>query len=519
MNRLLLEYRCAADLGAVARLRDLVKQVLSSTVDEISMHHKMLLCLSEEVTNIVRHARPEASEISVRFQQSAQSWELNVSHNGGYYKPDLDNFEILEEIDPEAESGRGLALMHASCDHIEYLKHDESEDNGVIFSWSINRLTDRIRILLVEDEASVRRLYMHYLSESFEVLEAGNGKEAIQLLNSARVDLVLSDINMPDMDGLTLRSEIIRNPDYELVPFIFLTASEADEMQARAASLGIDGYLLKPVAKAHLLAHVERVLRRSNQITNSVASRINRKISQSLAMRAPQEMPHWSMILKTRDTGAGGGDLLVSHPVGESYIVALMDTMGHDETAKFFSYAYGGFVSGMMRAASNTGIKSHELLQNISEMAYDDELLSSVTLTGVVLQLGPEGRVNLACAAHPPPLLVSAQSMNALPAEGILPGLLPGIEYTSVQVDVKKGERIALYTDGLVESAADNQAREYLENQMMSVIKDTLDLPIDRAARLVMQRFDEISGTPPADDVTFILLEPNFRSLEAYHAR
>ena len=519
MNRLLLEYHCAAELGAVARLRDLVKQVISSTVDEISMHHKMLLCLSEAVTNIIRHARPEASEIAVRFQQSAQSWELNVSHNGGYYQPALDNFEILEQIDPEAESGRGLALMHASCDLIQYLERDESEDNRVIFSWPINRLSDRTRILLVEDEASVRRLYLHYLSESFEVLEAANGKEAIQLLNNTRVDLVLSDINMPDMDGLTLRSEIIRNPDYELVPFIFLTASEADEMQARAASLGIDGYLLKPVSKADLLAHVERVLRRSHQITNSVAARINRKISQSFSMRAPQEIPHWSMVLKTRDTGTGGGDLLVSHPVGESYIVALMDTMGHDETAKFFSYAYGGFVSGMMRAATNTEIKSHELLQHISEMACDDELLSRVTLTGIVLQLGPRGRVNIACAAHPPPLLISDKAMIALPVEGILPGLLPGIEYTSLQVDVKPGERIALYTDGLVESAADNQSREYLEKQMMSVIKDTIDLPIDRAARLVMQRFDEISDTPPADDVTFILLEPEFHSLEANDAR
>ena len=82
MNRLLLEYRCAAELSAVAHLRDLVKQVLSSTVDDISLHHKMLLCLSEAATNIVRHARPEALEISVRFQQSAQSWELGVSHNG-----------------------------------------------------------------------------------------------------------------------------------------------------------------------------------------------------------------------------------------------------------------------------------------------------------------------------------------------------------------------------------------------------------------------------------------------------
>ena len=365
----------------------------------------------------------------------------------------------------------------------------------------------------------MRNLYKHYLSESFDVLEAQDGKQAMEVLTNSRVDLVLSDIHMPDMDGLTLRTEINRNPDCELIPFVFLTASEESEMQERAGSLGIDGYLLKPVKKTSLIAHVERVLRRSHQITNSVAARINRKISQSFSMKIPEKIPHWKMILQTRDTGAGGGDLLLSRAVGDSCLVALMDTMGHDETAKFFSYAYGGFVSGLMRAAENSKIESHELLQHISEMAYDDELLSKVTLTGVVFKLGPEGRLNLACAAHPPPLLISAESMKTLPVEGILPGLLPGIEYTPVQVEVKRGERIAIYTDGLVESAPDIQSREYLENQMMLVIRDTIELPIDRAARLIMQKFDEISGTPPSDDVTFILLEPEFHSSEADHAR
>jgi sigma-B regulation protein RsbU (phosphoserine phosphatase) len=519
MNRLLLEYRCAAELQAAARLRNLVKQVLSSTVHETTLHHKILLCLSETVTNIVRHSLPEASQISIRFQQSLQNWELQVSHNGGYYNPDADHAELLSQVQAEAESGRGLGLMQACCEHIQYIESDKAEQNRIVFSWPINRQTDRARVLLVEDQASVRNLYKHYLSESFDVLEARDGKQAMEVLTNSRVDLVLSDIHMPDMDGLTLRTEINRNPDCELTPFVFLTASEEGEMQARAASLGIDGYLLKPVNKTSLVAHVERVLRRSHQITKNVAARINRKISQSFSMKIPKKTPHWKMILQTRDTGAGGGDLLLSRTVGDSCLVALMDTMGHDETAKFFSYAYGGFVSGLMRAAENSEIESHELLQHISEMAYDDELLSKVTLTGVVFKLGPQGRLNLACAAHPPPLLISAQSMKALPVEGILPGLLPGIEYTPVQVEVKRGERIAIYTDGLVESAPDKQSREYLENQMMSVIEDTIDLPIDRAARLIMQKFDEISGTPPRDDVTFILLEPDFCSSETDHAR
>ena len=53
---------------------------------------------------------------------------------------------------------------------------------------------------------------------------------------------------------------------------------------------------------------------------------------------------------------------------------------------------------------------------------------------------------------------------------------------------------------------------------MLSIIKDTINLPVDRASMLIMQKFDEIAGTPPRDDTTFILLEPDFSPTGASHA-
>jgi len=518
VDRLLIEYHCKAELEAAGQLRKIFNQVLSSTVHEKNLHHKILLCLSEAITNIVRHGQPKASGISIRFQQIDQTWALKVADNGGAYDPNQAKYQNLSEMHQEAESGRGISLMHASCNHINYVKGNKNEDNLTIFSWPVNQQTDRARILLVEDEASVRTLYQNYLKESYEVFVARDGKEAIEVLSNFTVDLVLSDINMPTMDGLALRSEIIRKPECELTPFVFITASEEDEIQARATSLGIDDYILKPVNKENLISHIERVLQRNHQLINKVAARINRKISQSFAVSIPKHLPHWKIAVSRRDTGAGGGDLLLSHSNPGSSLITLIDTMGHDETAKFFSYAYGGFISGMMRTTNSLEIKCHELLQHISEMAYDDELLSKATLTGIVLKLDPEGILTMACAAHPKPLLITSLSVKTIPVEGVLPGLLPGIEYSPIQIRVKQGERIAIYTDGLVESAPDNQSRENLENQMLSIIKDTINLPVDRASMLIMQKFDEIAGTPPRDDTTFILLEPDFSPTGASHA-
>lgn len=519
MNRLLLDYQCPVELEAAAQLRKILRQVLASSVREKQLHHKILLCLSEIVTNIARHGQPLASRISVRFEQTQQHWELRICDNGGRFDPAEHETGELSQLLQDLEGGRGIALVRASCDRLDYVAGDEGRDNLAVCSWQNNLQANRTSILVVEDEGSSRQLYAHYLSESYEVYQACNGEEAMQVLAGTAIDLVLSDINMPGMDGLNLRLAIDQNPEFELIPFVFVTASEDDQLCDRASSLGIDDYLVKPVNKENLVNRIERVLQRSRQVLEQVSNRINRKISEAYTRIDPEKLPHWTISVNRRGTGAGGGDLLLSQPVAEGSLVALIDTMGHDETAKFFSYAYGGFMSGSMLADPDRGISGHELLRRLSKTAYDDNLLSKVTLTGITCELGPRGTVTMASAGHPQPLLVAPGSLRPIPVEGVLPGLLPDIEYVPVKVSVKPGERIAIYTDGLVESATDNQARARLEQAVMAAIRDTINLPIDRAAKFIMQTFDEIAGTPPADDTTFLLLEPDFYPTEVSHAR
>jgi len=507
MDRLLIDYKCEVNLEATRGLRKLFEQVLLSTISDKTLNNQILLCLSETITNIVIHGQPRASKIVSRLQQLSQSWVMTISDDAGFFDLTSVNHGELFGNDNNLENGRGLSLIKASCRHIEYDTDIQSE-NRLVFSWPINQQTDRSRILLVEDELSVRSLYESYLDDSYEVYSAKNGKEALEKLKHHAVDLVLSDINMPELDGLSLRSELIQKPEYELTPFVFLTASEKDELRARATSLGIDDYIIKPVTRDDLITHIERVLHRSNQIVKKITTRFNRKISQSFTPRIPDKLNHWNIAVSRRDSGIGGGDLLLLQPDENSSLVALIDTMGHDECAKFFSYAYGGFISGMMRTVPNTGLDCRELLQNISKMAYNDDLLSKSTLTGIIFNLASEGKITMVSAAHPQPLLISGDSIKTIEVEGILPGLLPEVEYEPVQINLQAGERIAFYTDGLFESAADEASRKYLEQQILATIKRTIDDPIDRASRLVMKRFDEIAGKPPMDDTTFLLLEP-----------
>ena len=332
----------------------------------------------------------------------------------------------------------------------------------------------------------------------------------MQVLRQSRVDLVLSDIAMPEMDGLSLRAELNKDPDCQLIPFVFLTASEDVDLCGRAASLGIDDYLVKPVARENLLRCVERVMQRNRQVRRQLTGRIEHKISNSYRTADPEVLPHWRIAIKRRGTGTGGGDILLSQVLADSSLLALIDTMGHDETSKFFSYAYGGYLSGLMNTARDARLDCQEVLRRLSQTAYDDKLLSRTTLTGITLELGPGGQASLACAAHPQPWLVTPGAIASIPVEGVLPGLLPDCDYSPVSISLDPGDRIAIYTDGLIESAADNRSRASLRDAMLEAIRETLNMPIDRAARFIIQLFDDIAGSPPRDDTTFVLLEPDF---------
>ena len=81
-------------------------------------------------------------------------------------------------------------------------------------------------------------------------------------------------------------------------------------------------------------------------------------------------------------------------------------------------------------------------------------------------------------------------------------------EYASTTLTLHPGERIALFTDGLFESAPSEAQRKHLEEQIRFSLHDTLRLPIEQAIEQVMTIFDQIAGTPPNDDTLLLLLEP-----------
>jgi two-component system, chemotaxis family, chemotaxis protein CheY len=119
-------------------------------------------------------------------------------------------------------------------------------------------------ILVVDDSATTRSLVASYLTdwEGVEVVEAASGFEALRVLPARRVDLIVTDINMPDINGLELISFVRANPNYRRIPVIIITTENSAEDRKRGLDLGASDYLVKPFRAADLRLAVEAALGR-----------------------------------------------------------------------------------------------------------------------------------------------------------------------------------------------------------------------------------------------------------------
>ncbi len=121
-------------------------------------------------------------------------------------------------------------------------------------------------ILYVEDNPDNRLLVKRILlSEDYALLEATDAMDALNVLRTARPDLILMDINMPDMDGYTLTAKIKSLPGFEHVPILALTANVMRGDREKTLEAGCDGYIQKPLDIEQLTREVERFIsRRAN---------------------------------------------------------------------------------------------------------------------------------------------------------------------------------------------------------------------------------------------------------------
>lgn len=117
-----------------------------------------------------------------------------------------------------------------------------------------------MKILVCEDDVMTQKAIEHKLnSENFDVVKAADGEEAVNVLENNNIDLIITDLHMPKLDGLELIN-YVRNEKNKNIPIIMLTRVGVEETVLRAFELGADDYVTKPFSPNELILRVKKVL-------------------------------------------------------------------------------------------------------------------------------------------------------------------------------------------------------------------------------------------------------------------
>ncbi|HRI45998.1 MAG TPA: response regulator [Ignavibacteriaceae bacterium] len=116
-------------------------------------------------------------------------------------------------------------------------------------------------IMTVDDSASVRQMVSFTLREAgYDVLEASDGRDALNKLNGVKVNMIVTDLNMPNMDGIELIRNVRASGDNKFVPIIMLTTESQNEKKVEGKTAGATGWIVKPFKQEQLLAVIKKVL-------------------------------------------------------------------------------------------------------------------------------------------------------------------------------------------------------------------------------------------------------------------
>ncbi|MBP3956733.1 response regulator [Gemmata sp. G18] len=115
--------------------------------------------------------------------------------------------------------------------------------------------------LIIDDSLTFRQMVVMALTDAkFTVIEACNGQDALDKLKGARVDIIISDVNMPVMDGITFVKTARAQPQLKKTPILMLTTESQPEMKQQGKAAGATGWIVKPFKAAHLIQVVSDLL-------------------------------------------------------------------------------------------------------------------------------------------------------------------------------------------------------------------------------------------------------------------
>jgi len=369
------------------------------------------------------------------------------------------------------------------------------------------------KILLVDDSPFMLMLLASSFEKGgFKAIKASSAQEALTILEKEQPDIILSDYEMPGMNGFAFRRSLLKNPATKDIPFAFLTSHQDNDLVMKGldellAVDFIDKETPLPVIISkldNLVATVRQKQALSVEELRKAAEAINVK---SVPAKRPSvkgfEIDFWHQPYH----GHPGGDFIDFIRVSERYTFAVLgDVMGKKWTAWFFTFSFLSYI----RAAVRFCVLEEEygpahILRKINEVICQDEVLKDV-LAGLSLLLIDEETATVVYAgAGDLPLLyykAADDTVTSITTSGLLLGLFNTAVYDAQIITMDAGDHLLIFSDGIIDFEENNKRKSdyalFMKN-MHPFFKMTNSFT---AINNYLQQ--QLGGTRQADDCSII---------------
>lgn len=363
------------------------------------------------------------------------------------------------------------------------------------------------RLLVVDDEPMNRMVLQGVLGKAgYTVLHAANGREAVQVASTERLDLILLDVMMPGESGFDVCRKLKAMPATSHVPVIFVTCLGEISDKLAGLETGAVDYITKPFVAQEVVARVRAHMdfsSRQGAIIEAQASRLGQvQAAQQSLLVNPQNLPEARFAVHFLPVLEAGGDFYDVCPLGgEACAYLVADVSGHDLGASFITSS----LKALFRQHAQPGKEPADILAEMNRIlcAITPE---EVYLTAACLRLDrAAGRFAVACAGHPPVLARLAGRVAWLELRALPLGLFEDAEFEQQEGAAAPGERFYLYTDGLAENSGMYATSQDFRQRMEHSAECCAELPLEGAVERLVQDLD--SGAGAVDDVLVLGVE------------
>ena len=325
------------------------------------------------------------------------------------------------------------------------------------------------KILLVDDNPLVLEMMGRALSrEGFTCLKANSAAQAMQLLQKDVPDIILSDYDMPEMNGFEFRQLLMTKPEFKNIPFMFLTSMNNAELMLQGMNMEAIDYIIKDVPVPVIVSKITNVLNAIREQHERSISELSRaavalhlnSVPQKKMLIPGYQLDFWHKPFQNYP----GGDFIDFIKIDERYtFVVLGDVMGKKWGAWFFSFGFLSYVRAAVRLCIFEGdISTKSILQKINTVIYHDPVVSEVLSTLSLLMIDTQlSQISYSGAGDLPLLYYNVAEGKAarIQSEGLLLGLRPDGDFDEYVLKLNAGDQLLMITDGLTDFESGGRKR------------------------------------------------------------